>query len=216
MFIGHFAPAFAAAACNHRAPKLAVLFIAAQLVDWAFFAFTLVGIEQMRIDANASVMVPFDLFYMPYTHSLLGTCVFALLFGMLTWGLSRQVIAGILAGLVVLSHWLLDLLVHVPDLTLAGGTEKIGFALWNYPLIAIPLELGVTLLAFYWYFRATKGPVGPPLVLLGMMLTFQAINWFGPPPTEMSPMVPVTSFLAFGILTGLAWWVGQNRLHKRA
>ncbi|MEO9463119.1 MAG: hypothetical protein ABJ242_10315 [Marinomonas sp.] len=216
MFIGHFAPAFAAAACSERAPKLAVLFIAAQLVDWAFFAFTLVGIENMRIDPDITVMVPFDLYDMPYTHSLLGSFVFAIVFGMLIWGLSRNVLAGILAGSVVVSHWVLDLLVHAPDLTLAGGAHKIGFGLWNYPLIAMPLELGITLLTFYWFMRVTKGPAGPPVVLLGVMLIFQAVNWFGPPPAEMAPSVPAISLLAFGIITALAWWVGQNRRHKRA
>ncbi|MEP2180087.1 MAG: hypothetical protein ABJI04_09140, partial [Marinomonas sp.] len=135
---------------------------------------------------------------------------------MLIWGLSRNVLAGILAGSVVVSHWVLDLLVHAPDLTLAGGAHKIGFGLWNYPLIAMPLELGITLLTFYWFMRVTKGPAGPPVVLLGVMLIFQAVNWFGPPPAEMAPSVPAISLLAFGIITALAWWVGQNRRHKRA
>ena len=38
MFIGHWAPALAAAAISKREPRLATLFVAAQLVDWAFFA----------------------------------------------------------------------------------------------------------------------------------------------------------------------------------
>ena len=50
MFIGHFAPAFAASAITSEAPKLGTLFIAAQLVDWAFMAFFMIGIEQARID----------------------------------------------------------------------------------------------------------------------------------------------------------------------
>ena len=49
MFIGHFAPAFVAAAITPERPRLGLYFIAAQLVDWAFFAFVLVGVEHMRI-----------------------------------------------------------------------------------------------------------------------------------------------------------------------
>ena len=49
MFIGHFAPALVAAAVTPERPRLGLYFIAAQLVDWAFFAFVLVGIEDLRI-----------------------------------------------------------------------------------------------------------------------------------------------------------------------
>src|SRR3546814_11338379 len=73
MFIGHFAPAFAAAAISPRAPRLGTLFIAGQLVDWGFFALAILGVEKMRIEPGATVRVPFDLFYMPYPHSLLGS-----------------------------------------------------------------------------------------------------------------------------------------------
>ena len=213
MFIGHWAPAVAAAALTPESPRLGTLFIAAQLVDWAFFAFAMIGIEQMRVDPSITVMVPFDLFHMPYTHSLLGTGVFALVFGLFVWGVSRNPIAGLVSGAVVVSHWLLDLLVHAPDLTLAGGEHKLGLGLWNYPLIAMPLELLIVGLAFVWYIRATKGPIGPPIILLAVMLIFQAINWFGPAPNVG---LYLTSFAAFGIITALAWWVGQNRWHKRA
>ena len=215
MFIGHFAPAFAAGAISPESPRLGTLFVAAQLVDWAFFLFVLVGIEEMRIVPGITAMNPLDLHYMPYTHSLAGTAVFALVFGVIVWRMSRNAVAGVWAGLVTLSHWLTDLLVHRPDLTLAGGPERLGLGLWDRPMIAIPLELAITLLAFAWYIRATKGPVGPPLVLIGAMLLLQAISWFAPEPTVMSVWLPITALVAFAILTMLATWVGRTRWHKR-
>ncbi|MGB7374735.1 hypothetical protein [Pontixanthobacter sp.] len=72
MFIGHWAPAFIAAAASKRSPKLGTLFIAAQLVDWGFFLFATVGLERMRIEPGITAMNPLDLYHMPYTHSLLG------------------------------------------------------------------------------------------------------------------------------------------------
>ena len=215
MFIGHFAPAFAAGAISPESPRLGTLFVAAQLVDWAFFLFVLVGIEEMRIVPGITAMNPLDLHYMPYTHTLAGTAVFALVFGVIVWRMSRNAVAGVWAGLVTLSHWLTDLLVHRPDLTLAGGPERLGLGLWDRPMIAIPLELAITLLAFAWYIRATKGPVGPPLVLIGAMLLLQAITWFAPEPTVMSVWLPITALVAFAILTMLATWVGRTRWHKR-
>lgn len=130
--------------------------------------------------------------------------------------LHRNLFAGTLAGLVVLSHWLLDWVVHVPDLTLDGQPPKFGLGLWDYPWVAIPLELGLTLGAFAFYLRRTRGPVGPPAVLLGAMLLLQAINWFAPHPETAGPFLYIQALVAFGILTALAVWVGENRwFHKR-
>lgn len=214
MFIGHFAPALAAAAISPRAPKLGTLFVAAQLVDFAFFTFAAVGLEAMRIDPEATVMVPFDLYQMPYTHSLLGTTVWATVFGLIVFAWQRELIAGLLAGFVVISHWILDFLTHSPDLTIAGGTEKYGLGLWDYPLIAMPLELAITLAAFAWYRSRTRGPVGPPWILLGVLLIMQAINWFGPAPQEANLALYLQSLGAFALLVILARWVGTTRWHK--
>ncbi|ANY20607.1 hypothetical protein A6F68_02105 [Tsuneonella dongtanensis] len=215
MFIGHWAPAFAAGAVSSESPRLGTLFVAAQLVDWAFMVFFMVGLEDARIVPGITVMNPMDLHHMPYTHSLLGTAVFAALFALVVGWSLRSAVAAAVAGLVVASHWFLDLLVHRPDLTLAGGSEKLGLGLWNQPLIEIPLELGITIGAFAWYMRATKGPVGPPLILLAVMLVFQAISWFAPQPTEYSIALPLTALFAFSVVTALAFWVGRTRWHKR-
>lgn len=215
MFIGHFAPAFAAAAISPRAPRLGTLFIAGQLVDWGFFVFASLGIEKMRIEPGATAMVPFDLYYMPYTHSLLGSAVWAVIFGLIVTAWLRDGKAGTLAALVVLSHWALDFLTHRPDLTLAGGNTAYGLGLWNVPGIAIPLELLITLGAFWWYIRQTRGPIGPPLVLMVVLLAMQAFNWFGPVPAEVSLSLYLQALAAYAVATLLARWVGTNRKHKR-
>ena len=75
MFIGHFAPAFVAAAVTPDRPRLGIYFLAAQLVDWAFFAFVLIGVEDLRIVPGITAMNPMDLYHMPYTHSLLGSAL---------------------------------------------------------------------------------------------------------------------------------------------
>jgi len=121
----------------------------------------------------------------------------------------------VLAGMVVLSHWLLDWVVHVPDLTMSGGPPKLGLGLWNLPWVAIPLELGLVLGAFAFYIRRTRGPVGPPAVLLGAMLLLQAINWFAPHPDAAGLFLYVQALVAFGVLTALAAWVGENRWFRK-
>lgn len=215
MFIGHYAPAFAARGLTSEAPKLGTLFVAAQLVDLAFFAFVILGVEHLRLVPGITAMNPMDLYDMPYTHSLLGTFAFSAVFGIWVFWRARNLVAASWAALVVLSHWLLDFLVHRPDLTLAGGHEKFGLGLWNAPMIEIPLELGITLLAFWFYISRTKGPIVPPIILIVVMLAFQAINWFGPPPTEAGAGMALTALFAYGVMTVLAAWVGSTRWHKR-
>jgi hypothetical protein len=215
MFIGHFAPAFLAAAASPRSPKLGTLFVAAQLVDWGFFTLATIGVERMRVAPGASVMNPMDLYHMPYTHSLLGAGAWALACLLVVAIGQRSLFAGFVAGLVVLSHWPLDWLVHVPDLTLDGSPPKLGLGLWNHPAVAMPLELALTGGAFAFYVRRTRGPVGPPLVLLAVMLLFQALNWFAPQPTELSVFLYLQALLAFAILTALAVWVGENRWFQK-
>lgn len=216
MFIGHWAPALLAAAVSPRAPKLGTLFVAGQLVDWGFFGLTIVGIEKMRIVPGATAMNGMDLYHMPYTHSLLGGAVWALAFAAILVLWRRDLTAALIGGAVVLSHWLLDLLVHRPDLTLAGSPPKLGLGLWNYPWIERPLELGLIGLGFWLYLRNTKGPIGPPVILFGVLLALQAFNWFAPEPKTWSIAIPLMGFVGFGVPTLIAVWVGSTRRHKRA
>jgi hypothetical protein len=209
MFIGHFAPAMLAAT-HPKAPILPVLFIGAQLVDWAFFAFILTGTEAMRMTPGISAMNPLDLYHMPYTHSLLGSAVWAGGFGLLVWLVTKSRVGAVIAAAVVLSHWFLDLLVHVPDLTIAGGEPKLGFGLWNHATIEIPLELALTFGALVWYARVRRPKALPLAVLAAVMLLLQAVNWFGPVEPEVTTGTSLLAFVAFGLITLLSWWVARS------
>ena len=210
MFIGHWAPALAAAAASKKAPPLAVLFIGAQLIDWAFFALLLLGVEQMRFSPGISVMNPMDLYHMPYTHSLLGAAAFAGAVWLARSLVLRDKVGALIGAGVVLSHWFLDLLVHVPDLTLAGSPPKLGLGLWNYPWIEMPLELAITFGALWWYWKARNPAPGRALVLGGVLLLLQAVNWFGPVESEVTAGTSVLAFVAFGLATLAAWWMGKS------
>ena len=208
MFIGHFAPALAAAT-HRQAPSLPVLFIGAQLVDWAFFGLLLTGAEKMRVSPGISVMNPMDLYHMPYTHSLLGSAVFGALFATLIWIASRNRTAALIGFGVVISHWLLDLLVHVPDLTIAGQPPKLGLGLWNHPSIEMPLEIAITISALWLYARATGGLRLSIVVLGGILLILQGINWFGPVATVVDANTTWLAWFAYGVATLAAWWAAR-------
>lgn len=217
MFVGHYSTALVAAT-HPKAPGLGTLFVAGQLIDLGFFSFVLMGWEKMRITPGITVMSPLDLYDMPWTHSLLGACLWGLAFAVLVGALTRNRTGGLIAGVVVVSHWLLDLLVHRPDLTLAGQPPMLGIGLWNHPWVEMPLEIGITLGALWLYLRATR-VTGRSIAASAMavfLLVLQAYNWFGPPPTAYDPSIAVLGLVAYGAAIAMAWWLGRTRAHRQA
>lgn len=214
MFIGHWAPALAVAV-HPRAPKLGTLFIAAQLVDLAFFTFVLAGVENMRLRPGVSVMNPMDLYHMPYTHSLAGSAIWAIGFAFVLWRLSGDRLTAAIGGGVVLSHWFIDLLVHVPDLTLWGNEPKLGFGLWNHPSIAMPLELGLTIGALIFYLMRSRAIRRDGRIATGVLaltlLTVQVVNWFGPQPQEPDAASAIVVLATYGVIAAIAAWVSATR-----
>ncbi|MBY0582014.1 MAG: hypothetical protein K2P68_03730 [Sphingomonas sp.] len=218
MFIGHYGAAFVAAA-RPKAPRLGTLFIAAQLIDFGFFAFLILGIEHMRLVPGTTAMNPMDLYFMPWTHSMVGALAWSLAFAALIWSITRNRSAALLAGAVVFSHWLVDLIVHAPDLTLMGAPPKLGLALWNYPLIEIPLELFFAFGGLHWYLSRTDaiapgGRWGAWALALAMA-GLQAFNWFGPVPSGIVDPPPASTgplgLFAYTLLALIAWWMARNR-----
>ena len=122
----------------------------------------------------------------------------------------RDRTASLLAGAVVVSHWLLDLLVHVPDLTIAGSPPKLGLGLWNYPAIEMPLELAITFGALWLYVRARRPQLGRALLLGALLLGLQLFNWFGPVASEVTPGTSYLALVAYGLVTLSAWWMGKS------
>lgn len=218
MFIGHYAPALIAAV-HPRAPRLGTLFVAAQLVDIAFFGFVLTGVEHLRLTPQTTVTNALDLYDMPYTHSLLGTLGFAAAFAV---GIRRSggtTVAAWIGGAVVASHWLLDWLVHAPDLTLLGAGPRHGLALWNWPLVEMPLELGLVALALVFYASQMRGRGRfgsiAVAVLATAMVAVQLVDWLTPQPAATVDPPPaslaLTALTAFAILAALAAWTARTR-----
>jgi len=179
---GHYSAAFLAKAAAPRTP-LWLLALAVQLVDVLWAVFVLLGVERLHLDPSLPSN-PLVLEHMPYTHSLLGTLVWAALAGFATerW-LGSRAAAGAVAA-AVSSHWLLDVLVHRPDLTLWGGPPKLGLGLWNLPALALALELGLLLASALLCLRVGAIPASGRrgvFVLVGALAVAQLATTLSPP-----------------------------------
>lgn len=215
MFVGHYSVAFAGKAANRKIP-LWLLFLAVQFLDLLWSAFVLLGIEKVRIVPGLMAASALDLYFMPYTHSLVGALAWSLAAGLLFYFAFRQASAGILVGSAVFSHWILDLIVHRPDLALYidphGSSYKLGFGLWNYFWPELALEVLLLLAGFLWYMQGVKVPAAKRAcwILLAVLIAMQCVDKFGPPPAGPVPAA-ISALAAYSVLAALAAWADKSR-----
>lgn len=214
MLVGHYAPASLIKAVQPRMP-LWLLFVAVQLTDIAWAIFVLAGVERVRIVPGFTASTPLDLYYMPYSHSLLATVLWAAAAGLAyrSWPPGQPWRAALLVALAVLSHWCLDVAVHAPDLPLYGDQHKLGWGLWNYPVPSLVLEIGLPLACAAMMVArqpsmggaARRGVIALCLLLAGIQL----YSLLGPIPGAPAPMAATTLTL-YVVLAVLA--AGIDRL----
>jgi hypothetical protein len=159
MTAGHFG---FAAGMKSPAPRLPLwaLMLSTYLLDFVFIVLVAVGLESFApLQPEAAAAYGAVLLQASYSHSLLGAGLIALLAALLAsraWGRHN----GIVVGIVVLSHWLLDLPMHRADLPLlpgnAGNGPLLGLGLWDYPLVSMGLELALVLVGTYLYYQSTQ------------------------------------------------------------
>ena len=215
MFAGHYGPSLAIRAVRPQVP-LWLLFIAAQLVDIAWATLVLAGVEKVRIVPGYTAASPLDLYYMPYTHSLVAAVFWSLGLAIACKGLFRrwEWAAAIAIGAVVFSHWLLDLMVHRPDLPLYDNAAKVGLGLWNFLVLSFVVEALVLGAGLMLYLRRTR-PVTAvgrhgPAVFAAAMLAIQGGMLFVPPPPSSTALATsaLASYLLFAAIAG--WIDGQR------
>jgi len=214
VFIGHFAVAFAA---KRIAPgvSLGTLFLAAQLADLIWPLLVLRGIEIVAIRPGITAMTPLDFIHYPYSHSLLALAAWSVLLGGVYLLRHRPAAtAALVIAAVALSHWLLDVISHRPDmpLTLTGPT-RIGLGLWNSIPATIVVEglmfaAGVALYARGTDARNGIGRNGFVALVAFLALVYLA-SAFGPPPP--SPAAVAWTAQAIWLLVAWAYWVDRNR-----
>jgi hypothetical protein len=216
MFVGHYAAALAAKAVEPRAP-LWTYVAAAQLLDIGWSVLIITGVERVSFNEHLGGS-PLVLEHMPWTHSLPAALAWSVVGALLAgWALKLVPRAAIAVGLVVLSHWLLDLLVHRPDLALWFGGPKLGLGLWNMPVAEEAVEIGLLALAgAAWAAqRALAGQSGwPALAFLTFLLALQITAMVLPPPTGAAAM-GVNALAAYLVTTAVAALV-ERRSHAAA
>jgi hypothetical protein len=211
MFVGHYSAGFALKAIEPKVP-LWVLLLAVQVVDVGWGLLVLAGIEKLRIVPGFLGGSPLDLYYMPYTHSLVAALIWAAAGALLyfSWRREQGRAAALAVAAAIGSHWLLDLLVHAPDLPLYGDQMKLGFGLWAYRGPELLLELVLIWLAALWYGRICPAFAKRGFLLVAMLTVAQIYNTFAPPPPTPA-MMAIAALAAYVAFTWGGAWVERRR-----
>ena len=216
MLIGHYAPALAIKRIAPRAPVWA-LFVAVQIMDVFWAMFVGLGVERAHIDPSRTAM-PLVLDYMPFSHSLVGAIGLSFAFAALVSAFIKPPRARALFWLALagVSHWVLDLLVHFPDLTLFGTAPYLGFALWRYPWFEFGLEIVLLSAAMAYYVagstpRARTGRIAPWAVVGLLSAVFYGSKVVPPGDPSKGAGMAIACYAVFALL---GFWLDRTRVMK--
>ncbi|WP_242923695.1 hypothetical protein [Pontibacter liquoris] len=216
MFIGHFAAGFAG---KSAAPKLSLgtLFLAAQFLDLLWPTLLLLHLEHVEIAPSPESFNPLHFTSYPISHSLLLVLGWGLLFGAVYWMLRKDLRTAVVLGLLVISHWFLDLAVHLPDLPLyPGNSPLLGLGLWKSTTATLLVEGLLFILGVGLYLRRTTPKNKTGVYSLWALVVFLVIvyvaNVFGPVPPSETAVAWGSQLQWLFILW--AYWVDRNRAVK--
>jgi hypothetical protein len=209
VFLGHLGVGLAA---KRAAPSvsLATWIAAVQFVDLLWPLFLLAGLEHVRIVPGITAFTPLDFYDYPITHSLIGTLGWAALFAGVWMAVRGRKRAAVLLAGAVLSHWVLDVIAHRPDMPVLPTGPYLGLGLWNSIPATLVVELTMFAAGLALYVRS--GGAGRRRLSFWLFVAFLLVAYFGasfgPPPPDTRTLA--WSALALWILIPWAWWADQH------
>lgn len=212
MFIGHFGLGFAA---KKAAPSvsLGLLFVACQAADLIWPVLVLLGIEKVAIAPGVTAVTPLDFISYPYSHSLVMLSVWGAALGAIYAVLARGPLgAAVTLALLVVSHWVLDVVTHRPDMPVTpAGSTRLGLGLWNSRPATVAVEAVMFAAGLWLYLDAapprTRGRAIGLWTLVALLLVIYIGSLFGPPPP--SPAAVAWSGIGMWLFIVWAWAVDR-------
>ena len=168
----------------------------------------------MVIDPGNTVITPLDFVHYPITHSLLAVLIWGFILGSVYYFIKKDIKNAIWMGVLVFSHWILDLITHRPDLLLIPGIDfRVGLGLWNSMAGTLILEGSIFILGIYFYLKTTGAKNKTGSMALWSLVGFLAIiymgNLFGPPPPSAKTIGVLG--LSQWLLVAWGYWIDRNR-----
>lgn len=212
MFIGHYAVGLAS---KEFAPRtsLAALIAAPILLDLLWPIFILLGWEHVSIAPNSNPFLRLQFDSYPISHGLVAVLGWATLYASVYFGFTRYIAGSIVIWIGVVSHWVMDFIVHTSDLPLDARSRLVGLGVWNHRWLAIAIEVTLFAIGIWTYQRRTraKDKIGLYAFLafvLFLLLAYIGAS-FGPPPPSVKKLA--IGALLTVLLIPWAWWFDKHR-----
>jgi hypothetical protein len=220
MLVGHFAVGFAAKRIE-PALSLGTLVLAAMLADVLAFTLVAAGIEHFRVatDVQRNRLIGDNIVY---SHSLLMDVFWGALLAGAYFLWRRHAGGAWILFAAVVSHWVLDVVSHRPDMPIAPGIPRaFGLGLWNSMPATLMIEGGMWLLAIVLYVRATRAKKRTGVYVFWVGIVILTLAWLGnistPPGSGQSAIAAgLTSLVFFGCAIGWAYWMDRARSSSSA
>lgn len=215
MLVGHFAVGLAARRIAPKAP-MALLLTAPLVLDllWPLFFFT--GIERFEIDQDQRAFLVLELIDVPWSHGLVASIFWAALLAVPYFLWRRDARGAWVLGALVLSHWVLDVVTHQPDMPLWWGGPRLGLGLWYSTIGTVVVELLFTAACVFLFVRAqpASGPSGVASLWVpgALMMAVYLHSAFGAPPPGAA--VAAGAGLSLWLTPLWGWWLDRARLRE--
>jgi hypothetical protein len=217
MFAGHVGAALVLKRAERRV-NLGVLILAALLLDVLLWLFVLAGLERVIVPADYASR-HYVTFVFPYSHSLAASLVWSILAGALTWMATAGWVgdrgwATVVVATAVFSHFLLDFLVHIPELPLLGETSpKVGLGLWNQMPVALMLEVLITVGGLLVFLRGVPLGRGRTIGLVGLVVFVTTLTVAGMTVAPVPPSIPqlaISSDVGILLVAAVGGWLDRS------
>jgi hypothetical protein len=214
MFAGHVGVSLAIGRVE-RSVNAGLFVLAGMALDGILWLLILLGRETVTIPTNYRD-THLAAFEMPFSHGLLAAGLWSALAGAMAGALARRGVATrwriamLIAG-TVFSHWLLDALVHTPELPLLGATStRVGLGLWQHMPLALGIESALALAGLWLYLRGS-GLVARRswgLAILVMMVLASTIAGMSVAPAPPSAaLMAVSSLVTIAVVAAATGWI---------
>jgi len=201
---------------KRRYPSVSMvpLLVSVQAMELAWVGLNYLGVERTTTEPAVRSVADIHLSYMPFSHSV-GTAVAAALCAWLIVekGLGRAAL-GRAIGIGIVSHLVLDLVTHAPDIAVWPGSPlpALGLGLYNRaPMWGFALEMvyGV----FCWWMYRRSGSL-LAVIVLGNLANVSLFSAAIPGPEQFlagHPLAVVTLVLAQIVTTlALIGWLANS------
>jgi len=196
------------------AVSLGTLFMACQFADLLWPTLVMLGLEIVEIDPGNTLVTPLNFVKYPYSHSLVMLLVWSMVFALCYFAIRRGRAGAITVGVLVFSHYILDVITHRPDMPVTiDGETRLGMGLWNYPGTTLATESAMFIIGATMYASVTRerdriGKLGLSALVATLVAIYFAALWGPPPPNSQS--VAIAGHLSW-LFVLWAYWVDRHR-----